>query len=61
MHIDFSGGKQVILARGNAQEFVNSAWFSEMRQKPVDLLVVSLERQVNLKTLILEYCDFSED
>ena len=61
VHVDFSGGKQVIVARGNAQEFVNSAWFSTMRQKPVDLLVVFLERQTNLKTLILEHCDLSEN
>jgi len=26
-HIDLSGGKQVIISKGNKQEFVNNRWF----------------------------------
>ena len=29
-YIDFSGGKQVILSKGNKQEFMNNRWFDEM-------------------------------
>ena len=60
-HIDLSGGKQVIISKGNKQEFVNSYWFDGSPQEPVDLLTAALARQTYLEKLVLEYCAISID
>ena len=59
--INLSGGKQVIVSKGNKQEFQNSEWFAKDKQEPVDLFTSFIARNNNLEAIYLEYCDFSFD
>ena len=59
-HIDLSGGKQVIITKGNKQEIVLNRWFDTQSQEAVDLLKVALARQTYLESLVMEYCGLSD-
>ena len=59
-YIDFSGGKQYNLSKGNKQELMNNLWFEGQKQEPVEALKTILNRQIRIKELVMEHCELSE-